>query len=139
MPLAGRGYLPRAKYSALVADFRPCEVPGLPAHCSTCLDYSVATERLPEDPGCYFLPTPGTRLVRLSQLRPSKPLGAPPDSVDHAEQLMRQAAAGRAERRPPVTVRREGEVWMIVDGNATLGVAERHGWLAIPALEKPAS
>jgi hypothetical protein len=89
-----------------------------------------------EDPDLYFVRTPGAKLLPLELLSPNKPAASQPASVDRAEQLMRDAAAGRCERRAPITVRRQGDGYVIVDGNATFAVAERHGWAAILTTEE---
>lgn len=52
---------------------------------------------------------------------------------------MRRAAAGEIDRRAPISVARHGLRYRVLDGNATCGVAVRHGWRALPALvvERP--
>ena len=65
---------------------------------------------------------------------PTKPPETQPDSVDNAERLMNEAALGQRPKRPPITVAPadDGDRFWIVDGNATYGVAERHGWETLP-------
>lgn len=93
----------------------------------------MSTGPLIEDPDVYFTTVDGARLIPLSRITPVKPADSQPRSVDRAEHLMREAAAGRCDRRPPITVRAEGGRYLIVDGNATFAVAQRHGWSAILA------
>ena len=48
---------------------------------------------------------------------------------------MRDAAAGRLDRRGPIRVKRVGErEYLILDGNATYGVAVRHSWRTLPVV-----
>ena len=99
----------------------------------------VGLERLAEDHQRYFESHPDARLVPVTRVLPREPASSEPASVDRAENLMRDAAAGRIPRRPPIAVRRRGGAFEIVEGNATFAVAERHRWRFIPALiEDPA-
>lgn len=68
----------------------------------------------------------------VSRLKLSKPAKDQPDSVDRAEEFMRQAEGGSVPRREPVLVKREGSHYRVVDGNATTAVAMRSGWKSIP-------
>ena len=48
---------------------------------------------------------------------------------------MKAAAAGRIKRRAPITVRRLGEsAYLVLDGNATYGVALKSHWRSMPVL-----
>jgi hypothetical protein len=98
----------------------------------------VTIQRLIEDPKLYFIRVGRARLIPLTKLRPTKPADSQPQSVDHAEALMREAAAGKRDRRPPIRVRADGDTYVILDGNATFAVAQRHGWGAILATEEAA-
>ena len=90
--------------------------------------------RLPEDHKLYFLSDPRAVFVPVGQLEPSKPPETQRESVDRAEELMRHAAAGEVGRRAPISVARAVNGYKIIDGNATYGVALRHGWQALPAV-----
>jgi hypothetical protein len=92
-----------------------------------------------ENPDLYFTRVDGARLIPLHRIRPTKPADSQPQSVDRAEALMREAAAGQRDRRPPIRVRAEGETYVIVDGNATFAVAQRHSWGAILAIDEAAT
>lgn len=83
----------------------------------------------------YFDLGPATRLVPVDELRPTEPPASQPRSVERAEALMRDAAAGRLDRRGPIRVKRVGErEYLILDGNATYGVAVRHSWRTLPVV-----
>jgi hypothetical protein len=89
---------------------------------------------LTEDYDLYFEPDAAAQLIPLGQLVPSKPPESQPASVDRAAERMAAAADGELARRAPIVVRPlERDVWEIVDGNATYGVALREGWRALPA------
>jgi len=96
----------------------------------------VSSPPLIESPDLYFTRVEGARLMPLDRITPTKPAHLQPDSVDRAERLMRAAAAGEHARRGPITVRADGEGYVIVDGNATFAVADRHGWSSILVLEE---
>jgi hypothetical protein len=95
---------------------------------------------LPENHADYFkgLDHPDTLTVPLDQLTPTKPPEGQPDSVAKAQKLMADAKAGRTEKRAPITVRKNAKGgYDVVDGNATYGAAQVHGWSSLPArLEK---
>lgn len=91
---------------------------------------------LPENNELYFLPDPAAVLVRVSELEPTKAPDSQPESVDRAEELMRRAGVGEIDRRGPISVRRRADGYVILDGNATYGVALRHGWTTLPAIVK---
>lgn len=97
----------------------------------------MTTDRhLADDPTLYFDLTVDHRLIRLSDLVPTKPPESQPESVDRAEALMRLAARGRQPKRPPITVERQATGdYRVVDGNATYGVAVRHGFKRLPGRE----
>lgn len=92
---------------------------------------------LPENHELYFLPSPETKLIAVDELTPRKPPSTQPASVDRAEELMRRAAAGEIERREPISVVAAAGRYRIVDGNATYGVAMRHGWQTLPTRTIP--
>jgi hypothetical protein len=96
----------------------------------------VSNSPLIENPDLYFMTVDGARLIALDRITPTKPADSQRDSVDRAEQLMRAAAAGDHPRRAPITVRADGDGYVIVDGNATFAVAQRHGWSSILAVEE---
>ena len=89
---------------------------------------------MPDNPTLYLLPDPASRLIPVAQLQPTKPPESQPASVQRAEELMRRAAAGEIGRRPPIFVEPHGRGFRVLDGNATYGVALRHGWHALPAV-----
>lgn len=89
---------------------------------------------LPENHELYFVPDAAAVLIPLGELQPTKAPGSQPDSVDRAEMLMRQARAGETDRRAPISVVRAADGYTILDGNATYGVAVRHGWTALRAI-----
>jgi hypothetical protein len=92
----------------------------------------VLVSALPENHDLYFLPDPEAKLVPIAELTPSKPPATQPGSVDRAEELMRRTAAGEIERRAPISVTARASGYTIIDGNATYGVALRHGWRSLP-------
>ena len=88
---------------------------------------------LTDTPELYF-DSEGDALIELDRLQPTKPPESQLGSVARAEQLMRRAAAGEIPRRGPITVQRDvASGYVILDGNATYGVARRYGWRALPA------
>lgn len=87
---------------------------------------------LPENHDLYFLPDPDAKLIPVAELTPSKPPSTQPGSVDRAEELMRRAAAGEIDRRAPISIAAAANGYTIIDGNATYGVAVRHGWRTLP-------
>jgi hypothetical protein len=91
---------------------------------------------LSEDHELYFLPDAAAVLVPLHQLQPTKAPDSQPESVDRAEELMRRAGAGATGRRAPISVAPTSGGYTVLDGNATYGVALRHGWATLPALVK---
>jgi len=91
-------------------------------------------DALIEDHGLYFLADPGAILVAVGDLEPTKAPDTQPASVERAESLMRRAAAGKTPRRAPISVTRTARGYSIRDGNATYGVALRHGWQTLPAV-----
>src|SRR4051794_18015739 len=80
----------------------------------------------------YFDLKPQTQLVPLQAIRPAKPLTAHRTSIQRAEARMREAARGTRPRRAPLTVRPEGDGFVVLDGNATFGVAVDSGWPDVP-------
>jgi hypothetical protein len=52
----------------------------------------------------------------------------PPKSMITALLLMHRAAKGEVEKREPIKVRKVGERYVVVDGNATLAAAKYSGW-----------
>lgn len=87
---------------------------------------------LPENRDLYFMPDPETKLIEVAELTPSKPPSMQPGSIDRAEELMRRAAAGEVGRRAPISIEAAASGYTIIDGNATYGVAVRHGWRTLP-------
>jgi hypothetical protein len=87
---------------------------------------------LVENHELYFLPSEKAELIAVADLHPSKHPSMQPESVERAEELMRRAAAGEVDRREPISVVATAKGYRIVDGNATYGVAVRHGWRTLP-------
>lgn len=98
----------------------------------------TSKQPLVDNPALYFDLTVEHKLISLSRLSPTKPPESQPASVKRAEELMRLAAAGAQPKRAPITVQYcEGGRFQIVDGNATYGVAVRHGFERLPASVQP--
>lgn len=93
-----------------------------------------------DEPDLYFFSDSASVPIPVVDLEPTTPPQGEPESVLRAEGLMRRAAAGKIDLRPPIWVARDSLGYRILDGNATNGVAGRHGWQALPALtvEEPA-
>ena len=87
---------------------------------------------LPYDHELYFELDADTPLVPLDQLSPTKPLPGHAPSVARARQKMTEAANGERPRREPIRVRPRDGRFVIVDGNATFGVAQLAGWPDLP-------
>lgn len=88
---------------------------------------------LPEAHASYFSDLEHATVVPLYRLRATKPRQSQRRSVAVARRRMREAAAGKRERREPLSVSEgpDGSL-MVLDGNATLRVAEEAGWTTIP-------
>jgi ppGpp synthetase/RelA/SpoT-type nucleotidyltranferase len=89
---------------------------------------------MPEDPWSYFTRPPGTVLVALDDLRPTR---AKTTGIKNAERYMREACAGKYTKRAPITVDRD--TMKILDGNSTYAVAKAWGWEQIPVVFDPAA
>jgi hypothetical protein len=99
-------------------------------------DYGVGERRvepLDEDHARYFQGLDDAEVVEISRLRPARERDSQPASVATARLRMREAAAGKRERRPPlaVTTGPDGS-FLVIDGNATFAVAEEDGWETVP-------
>lgn len=79
----------------------------------------MSNQQLIENPDLYFAMVDGAQLIPLERITPTKPAESQPESVDRAEQLMRAAAAGRQDRRAPITVRAQAGGYVIVDGKGS--------------------
>jgi hypothetical protein len=90
----------------------------------------AATPKLLECHECYFSDLGTAELVALTSVETS---GSSPDSVKEAGRRMREAAARRREKRPPLDVRSNGDgTYTIIDGHATFAVAQESGWSTVP-------
>ena len=90
---------------------------------------------LPEAPDAYFEESSRATLIPLSDLVSTR---LRPKGVRNAARLMRDAAAGAADRRAPIRVARAREgSWLVLDGNSTVAVARLSGWRSIPCLVDP--
>ena len=90
-----------------------------------------ATEGLPEDPWKYFKKPSGTVLIPVSRLKTTRRRSG---GVREAESRMRLAYRGKGTKRAPISVKKSGDVYTVVDGNSTSDIAKRSGWKKIPAL-----
>jgi hypothetical protein len=90
----------------------------------------AATPALLECHECYFSDLGAAEVVPLTSVRTS---GSTPASVKEAGSRMREAAARRRDRRPPLDVRQEDDgTYTIIDGHATFAVAQESGWKTVP-------
>lgn len=80
---------------------------------------------LPEAPWSYFSRPPGTDLVPLADLQPTR---ARPKGIANARVHMAAACKG-GPKRDPITVLPDGRVY---DGNSTFAVAKVSRWKTIP-------
>jgi len=88
--------------------------------------------KLPYDHARYFELDADTQVVALDRLSPTKPMPQHAPSVARARLRMEEAASGERPRRAPLRVRAENGRLLIVDGNATYGVAQMAGWPDVP-------
>lgn len=94
-------------------------------------NFLTSFKPLPPQHNRYFVVGPATRYLPVSSLVFSR---ARPEGIANANVLMREAAAGRLDRRVPVSVRRlDNERWHVMDGNSTAINALLSGWEDIPA------
>jgi hypothetical protein len=90
---------------------------------------------LPYDLELYFELPPGTRIVAVAALHPTKTSESQPTSVATALARMADAAAGQIRRRAPLRVRlRSDGCFDVIDGNATYAAARELGWPELPVL-----
>jgi len=87
-------------------------------------------QALPFDHDKYFAIDERTTMIPLEDL---VPIRARAQGISNAKKLMRRAYNGEVTRRAPITVRRDGTKFVIVDGNSTFAVAKQAGWKDIPA------
>lgn len=86
--------------------------------------------------GHYFqLSHPGTKIVSIYRLVPSKPPESQPKSVRHAEGAMKASKMGILDKRKPLSVRKlSNGKYIVVDGNATYGASFRNGFTHLPVI-----
>ena len=92
--------------------------------------YQLTEAKLPEDPWKYFEKVPGTIMVSVTKLDTTR---ARPSGIKNAEKYMKLAYDGKGGRRVPITVRKKGSRYIVVDGNSTTAIAKKSGWKKIPA------
>lgn len=87
---------------------------------------------LPEEHSKYFNTTPGTKVVPLGAITPSKSEGVQQEA-ERAAKYMDAAAKGEISKRDPLTVQAIGNgKFQLIDGNGTLAAAKNYGWNNIP-------
>lgn len=94
----------------------------------------TATEnhKLPEDPWRYFKKVPGTILVDLKDLTPTR---AREKGIANANMYMWQAYNGDTEKRKPISLKDNGDgTYTVLDGNSTYANAVASGWKKIPGV-----
>ncbi|MEH3157967.1 MAG: hypothetical protein PGN08_03020 [Sphingomonas taxi] len=91
------------------------------------LDDGLAAAALPYAPDRYF-EGHGTA-IPLDALRLSR---ARPKGIANAIGFMREAYDGLRPRREPVAIARDGDRFVVLDGNSTVAVAAAAGWPDVP-------
>jgi hypothetical protein len=90
------------------------------------------TPVLPDQPSDYFI-TEGAQMVDVSALIPLRPPVDQKKSVKAAMSYAKAAADGLMDKRKPISVRDNGDgTFSVLDGNATLGMAQTAGWAQLP-------
>lgn len=90
------------------------------------------TPVLPDVPSDYFV-TDGAQMVDVSALVPLRPPADQKKSVKAAMSYAKAAADGKMDKRKPISVRDNGDgTFSVLDGNATLGMAQAAGWAQLP-------
>lgn len=118
--------VPDSNGEAEIKEFNPCHSPADGRFCDT----GGGGVMHPEDHRKYFTMDAGTKLVPLATLVPRR---ARPDGIKRASEHMLAAYQGTGGRRKPISVRKKGSTYEILDGNSTYAVAKRSGWSSIPA------
>jgi len=86
---------------------------------------SKKVNKLADDPERYFTAPPGTVRVKVSNLVPTK---IRQDGVVRANKLMEEVYNGTKPKREPLSLRKIGDKYLVIDGNATAANAEISGW-----------
>jgi hypothetical protein len=81
--------------------------------------------RLPDQPHAYFERTPNSQLIPIDLLVASHVRS---DGVLNANKLMKLAGQNAVAKRQPLTVRRFGDRYLVLDGNSTFVNAKYSDW-----------
>lgn len=93
---------------------------------------NATLQALPEDPWRYFIKKPGTVLIPISSLVPTR---ARESGIQHANELMMDAYNGRGQKRGPISIGDNHDgTYTVLDGNSTYANAKMSGWKSIPAI-----
>jgi hypothetical protein len=96
------------------------------------IDTGPVPSSMAEEYGNYFDLRGEYLVVPLDQLVSSKTSEETRDSGVNAARRMLAADRGQLSKREPITVRREGDKFRVVDGNSTVAAARQYGWKALP-------
>ena len=97
--------------------------------------YNLNDFTLPGEPSAYFKMPKEAQLLHLDDLEFGEDNYE--DSIKNALGYMRLAADGKGKKRAPISVRKQGDSYLVLDGNATSSAAKRAGWKTIPAIVEP--
>jgi hypothetical protein len=92
-------------------------------------DVTKALSRLPDRPDDYFEWTPNSQLIPVNQLIASHIRN---DGVVNANKLLKSSAQNAGTKRQPITIRRFGDRYLVLDGNSTLINAKFSDWAQVP-------
>jgi len=99
----------------------------------------VGFDQLPDKPSDYFKTDSKSKMVNVRDLKSTKPDDEVRTRVPAAEKRMRDAAAGKIEKRAPLKVaKRDDGRYDVIDGNATHAAAKKHGFSKVPVTIVPA-
>jgi hypothetical protein len=94
-------------------------------------DYSKSNlKKLPNNLDNYFTKTANTKRLRMLSI---EPIRAREKGVINANNFMQKAYDGDMEKRKPITVKKVGGKYQIIDGNSTFANAKYSGWKFIYA------
>jgi len=103
------------------------------AYAKRVVDKGQEVKHLPEDHGRYFnLDRGDHEVVPLDKLHSTKTAEENAKGGDNGPKRMLAAAHGALAKRDPITVRKKGDKYHVVDGNGTLESARRLGWKTLP-------
>jgi hypothetical protein len=86
--------------------------------------------KLPSTLDKYFTKNAKTKRIPLSKLIVTRERE---DGIKNAEENLRKAYSGEIEKRSPITIKRKGAMYEVLDGNSTVAVAKKYGWKTIYA------